>query len=65
MSKENPKDLKVELNSPEGVLWKQTAMTQKQKIAIGKIQAELDKVVLDYCEKKVLEDRKNLEKEKK
>lgn len=60
---EVPKDLKVQLNSDEGALWKQTAMQIKQKIAIGKIDAELNHVVLDYCEKKVEEDTKKVEED--
>ena len=56
-------DIPVELNSPQGVLWKQTAMQIKQKIEVGRIDAVLNQVVLDYCEKKVKEDQEAVEKE--
>lgn len=62
-SMENKEDIPVELNSPQGVLWKQTLMQAKQKIEIGKIDAELNEVVRDYCEKKVKEDQEKIEKE--
>ncbi len=60
---EKNEDIPVELNSAEGALWKQTAMQIKNKIAVGKIDAELNQVVLDYCEKKVKEDSEKVQKE--
>lgn len=57
---EIPEDLEVKFNSPEGVLWLNTARATKDKIESGKIEAELQGVVLAYCEKKVEEDRKSL-----
>ena len=49
-------EIPVKLNSQKGVLWKQTAEGIKQKIEVDKIQAELDQVALDYCNKKIEED---------
>ena len=57
------KEIPVELNSKEGVMWKQTLMATEQKIQIGKIQSELDNVVLNYCKKKVEEDSKKVKQD--
>lgn len=62
MKQIKPEDFKVKFNSPQGVLWKQAVMERKRRIAMGKMEAELDQVVLEYCEKKVKEDQEELAK---
>lgn len=58
MSEEN---LQVELNSKEGQIWKQTLMQTEQQIEVGKVNAEIQEVVLEYCKKKVKEDQEKIE----
>ena len=56
-------NIPVVMNSKEGILWKDYAKMFKEKIENDKVQEELDRVCLKYCESKVKEDSEKIEKD--